>query len=144
MKTWITKKLKTIREWAEYPEPDQQLFEDCGAIVREAASRCAAIGMVEHHKRYHKVSRATPANATAILRGILADQRTEYLSVPEVARLLSVNPTTVRGWIGRGRLPAIRSGRAYKIKRTDLDQLRETAIPPKQRRKTDPTITKYF
>ena len=76
----------------------------------------------------------------------LAAIETEWLTPPQVAQVMGVNPTTVRGWIRCGKLPAVKSGRAYRVKRTDVDALRETKTPPppKKRRKTDISITRYF
>jgi excisionase family DNA binding protein len=46
-----------------------------------------------------------------------------YLTVAEVAELLRLNQQTVRNWIDRGSLPALRVGRSVRIKRSDLDRL---------------------
>jgi excisionase family DNA binding protein len=46
----------------------------------------------------------------------------EFLTVAEIAELLKVNPQTVRNWIDRGELPAVRVGaRRVRVRRTDLD-----------------------
>jgi excisionase family DNA binding protein len=48
----------------------------------------------------------------------------EFLTVAEVAELLKLNPQTVRNWIDRGTLPAVRVGsRRVRIRKTDLDSL---------------------
>ena len=45
----------------------------------------------------------------------------EFLTVAEVAELLKLNKQTVRNWINRGELPAVRLGdRRVRIKRSDL------------------------
>jgi excisionase family DNA binding protein len=46
-----------------------------------------------------------------------------YLTVAEVAELLRLNQQTVRNWIDRGSLPALRVGRSVRIKQSDLDRL---------------------
>jgi len=48
-------------------------------------------------------------------------EESEYLKVTEVAELLRVRPDTVRGWIARGQLPALRvgPGRQYRVRRAD-------------------------
>ena len=51
----------------------------------------------------------------------------EYLTVAEVARILKLNQQTVRNWIDRGELPALRAGRRVRILRTDFDALVENA-----------------
>jgi excisionase family DNA binding protein len=45
----------------------------------------------------------------------------EVLTVEEVARYLRVHPMTVQRWCRTGDLPAAKLGRAYRIKKTDLD-----------------------
>ncbi len=45
----------------------------------------------------------------------------EFLTVAEIATLLSLNPQTVRNWIDAGKLPAYRVGRRVRILKADLD-----------------------
>ncbi len=46
----------------------------------------------------------------------------EFLTVAEIAELLRVNPQTVRNWIDRGELPAVRVGkRRVRVRQVDLD-----------------------
>src|SRR5205823_2313951 len=46
-----------------------------------------------------------------------------YLTVAEVAELLKLNQQTIRNWIDRGELPAIRVGsRRVRIRQSDLDE----------------------
>ena len=57
-----------------------------------------------------------------------SDDLSEYsLSVPEVAKMLSVQPMTIRRWIGDGRLPARRvpGTKPYKLRQADVDALVE-------------------
>lgn len=44
------------------------------------------------------------------------------MTVDEVARYLRVHPMTVQRWCRTGTLPAAKIGRAYRIKREDLDR----------------------
>ena len=46
----------------------------------------------------------------------------EVLTVDEVARYLRVHPMTVQRWCRAGSLPAAKIGRAYRIKKRDLDR----------------------
>jgi excisionase family DNA binding protein len=46
----------------------------------------------------------------------------DLLTVDEVANELKVNPQTVRNWIDRGQLPALRAGRRVRIQRSMLEQ----------------------
>jgi excisionase family DNA binding protein len=50
-----------------------------------------------------------------------------FLTVPQVAAELQVTPQTIRNWIDQGTLPAVRIGRAFRVKRSDLDALLERA-----------------
>ena len=46
----------------------------------------------------------------------------EVLTVEEVARYLRVHPMTVQRWCRTGSLPAAKIGKAYRIKRDDLER----------------------
>jgi excisionase family DNA binding protein len=50
----------------------------------------------------------------------MADQ---LLTVPQVADEMQVTAQTIRNWIEAGALPAVKVGRAYRVKRGDLDTL---------------------
>ncbi|MGH2531480.1 MAG: helix-turn-helix domain-containing protein [Thermomicrobiales bacterium] len=55
---------------------------------------------------------------------------TEFLTVAEAASILKVDRSTVRRWIDRGDLPAVRVGqRSLRIRRNDLDRVIEPARP---------------
>ncbi|WP_082573966.1 MULTISPECIES: helix-turn-helix domain-containing protein [unclassified Nocardioides] len=54
----------------------------------------------------------------------------EYLTVQEAADLLRCHRATVRRQIDAGQLPAIRLGRCFRIRRSDVDALRQ--IPNKE------------
>ena len=45
------------------------------------------------------------------------------LSTEEVAEALCITPTTVRRWIARGELPAVKLHRQWRIRVTDLDRI---------------------
>lgn len=45
----------------------------------------------------------------------------EVLTVDEVAEYLRVHPITVQRWCRSGDLPAAKIGRAYRIRKSDLD-----------------------
>jgi excisionase family DNA binding protein len=55
----------------------------------------------------------------------MSDQR--LLTVPQVAAELQVTAQTIRNWIDHGTLPAVRIGRAFRVKRHDVDALLERA-----------------
>jgi excisionase family DNA binding protein len=47
----------------------------------------------------------------------------EYLTVPDVAELLQVNPQTVRRWIWKGKLPHVKVGGTVRVPRSGLDNM---------------------
>ena len=47
----------------------------------------------------------------------------EFLTVAEIAELLKVNQQTVRNWIDRGSLPAVRVGRRVRVRQSALDRI---------------------
>ena len=51
----------------------------------------------------------------------------KLLTVPQVAAELQVTAQTIRNWIDHGTLPAVRIGRAFRVKRQDVDALLERA-----------------
>jgi excisionase family DNA binding protein len=54
---------------------------------------------------------------------VSAAKHDEYLTVDEIAELLKVNPQTVRNWIERRELPAVRVGaRRVRVLRADFDR----------------------
>ena len=58
----------------------------------------------------------------------------EFLTVGDVADRLRVHPQTVRAWIARGDLRAIRIGRTVRVRQTDFQEMLERArIPPRMR-----------
>lgn len=53
-----------------------------------------------------------------------------FLTVSDVARLLQMNEQTVRNWIDRGELRAVRVGsRRVRVRREDLDAFIEAGSP---------------
>lgn len=48
---------------------------------------------------------------------------TEFLTTQEIAEKLKVNILTIRRWIGSGKLPAFRIGKAYRIRKEDFEKL---------------------
>jgi excisionase family DNA binding protein len=49
------------------------------------------------------------------------------LTVPQVAEEFQVTDQTIRNWIDSGVLPAVRIGRAFRIKRSAVDELLDRA-----------------
>lgn len=149
MRTWITKQLRILEDW-DHPEPDQQLFEDCGGIVREAARRAASAGLLDHYQKHKRTRHCTSQDAKAVLSSILAALQPEpdFLTPPQAAKLLGTNPDKIRSLIRSGRLPAVDTSTSvrprWKIKRTDVDALRRTATPPTTRHRPRDTEETFF
>ena len=47
----------------------------------------------------------------------------EQLTLPQVAHLLGLNPSTIRLWVSEQRLPAVRVGRRWMVRRAALEQM---------------------
>jgi excisionase family DNA binding protein len=50
----------------------------------------------------------------------------ERLTLPQIAELLGVNPSTVRHWVNLGRLPAEKQGRKWVVQRSEVERLLAT------------------
>jgi excisionase family DNA binding protein len=46
-----------------------------------------------------------------------------FVTVPQIARELGVTEVSVRTWIREGRLRAIKAGRSYRVRRSDLEKM---------------------
>jgi excisionase family DNA binding protein len=57
----------------------------------------------------------------------LATSDPQLLTVPQVAERFQVTAQTIRNWIGHGTLPAIRVGRAFRMRSEDVEALLERA-----------------
>ena len=51
----------------------------------------------------------------------------QLLTVPQVAEEFQVTAQTIRNWIDQGVIPAVRVGRAFRVRREDVDELLERA-----------------
>ena len=47
----------------------------------------------------------------------------EWFTLPQIAEMLDVNPSTVRHWVSIGRLSAEKQGRRWVVARQDLDEI---------------------
>ena len=47
----------------------------------------------------------------------------EWFTLPQIAEMLGVNPSTVRHWVNTGRLSAEKRGRRWLVERADLDTI---------------------
>ena len=52
----------------------------------------------------------------------LAPEDDPWLTVPQVSEELKLHPATVRVWINTGRLAAVRAGRTWRVRRSEVDR----------------------
>jgi excisionase family DNA binding protein len=45
-----------------------------------------------------------------------------WLTVPQVSEELKLHPATVRSWVKTGRLAAVRAGRTWRVRRSEVDR----------------------
>ena len=67
----------------------------------------------------------------------------EQLTLPQVAHLLGLNPSTIRLWVSEQRLPAVRVGRRWMVRRGDLEEMlaeQPKIGHPKRRGATPPPV----
>jgi excisionase family DNA binding protein len=55
----------------------------------------------------------------------------DFLTVDEVANYLRIAPATVREMIKKGRLPAVRIGKVYRVRKSDFERLANTLVEVK-------------
>ena len=53
-----------------------------------------------------------------------------WLTVAQVSDELTLHPATVRSWVKSGRLAAVRVGRTWRVRRSDLDRALELDASP--------------
>ncbi len=51
-----------------------------------------------------------------------APEEDPWLTVPQVSEELKLHPATVRVWINSGRLAAVRAGRTWRVRRSEVDR----------------------
>jgi excisionase family DNA binding protein len=45
-----------------------------------------------------------------------------WLTVPQVSEELKLHPATIRAWVKSGRLAAVRAGRTWRVRRSEVDR----------------------
>jgi excisionase family DNA binding protein len=53
-----------------------------------------------------------------------------WLTVQQVSEELKIHPATVRVWIKQGRLHAVRAGKGYRARRSEVDRALRAEEPP--------------
>ena len=62
-----------------------------------------------------------------------------WLTVPQVSAELKLHPATVRAWVKSGRLAAVRAGRTWRVRRSEVDRaLLSDASPAYVRQEASP------
>jgi excisionase family DNA binding protein len=51
-----------------------------------------------------------------------APEEDPWLTVPQVSEELKLHPATVRSWVKTGRLAAVRAGRTWRVRRSEVDR----------------------
>ncbi len=59
-----------------------------------------------------------------------------FHTIQEIAERMRMTPKTVRGWIIEGRLGAIKFGRVYRVRDTDLNEFLDKQTVEATREKT--------
>jgi excisionase family DNA binding protein len=59
-----------------------------------------------------------------------APEQDPWLTVPEVSEELKVHPATIRAWIKDGRLQAVRVGREWRVRRSEVDRALSLTTSP--------------
>ena len=64
-----------------------------------------------------------------------------WLTVQQVSDELKIHPATVRGWVKSGRLAAVRAGRTWRVRRSEVDRALMTDASPayRQQEASSPT-----
>jgi excisionase family DNA binding protein len=71
-----------------------------------------------------------------------APEEDPWLTVPQVSEELKLHPATVRVWINSGRLAAVRAGRTWRVRRSEVDRaLLSDASPAYLRQETSPSAS---
>jgi excisionase family DNA binding protein len=71
-----------------------------------------------------------------------ASDEDPWLTVPQVSEELKLHPATVRVWINSGRLAAVRAGRTWRVRRSEVDRaLLSDASPAYVRQESSPSAS---
>jgi excisionase family DNA binding protein len=155
-KNWLTDRLAELE-----PRIGEPPGSEWAVIVAEAKQYCYGLGFHDFALSLPDAEKVkTPLTAANQLRRCLsildtppAVPDTDVLDPPDVARLLTCSPDTVRDWIRSGQLKASNVANGdrprWKIQRSDLETFLQTrqadpAPAPPQRRRNSNGVTEYF
>jgi excisionase family DNA binding protein len=97
------------------------------AVTQQLADITAAVERAELPASVCALTRPPASRIWDATDDMASTDPDEYLTVAEVAGVLKLNQQTVRNWIDRGELPALRVGRRVRILRSDFDALIQSA-----------------
>lgn len=64
-----------------------------------------------------------------------------WLTVQQVSEELKLHPATVRSWVKTGRLAAVRAGRTWRLRRSEVDRALMSDASPGYAQQDPPTST---
>jgi excisionase family DNA binding protein len=131
---WLRNRATELSELRAHPDPDLQVFEDCAAVVREAADQAADVGLLDVYERFKSVRFCSPRDARALLSSVLAtlpsrsgSSEVGFLNATQAADYLGVTRGSLYGLVERGRLTPFRGPRRrYRFTREMLDEYIKT------------------
>lgn len=128
MKQYLAKQLKHLDYLDNCPPGEllQHQYDDPQAIVDEAIRRAASAGIPFDAAKVRSISAARK-----VLAGILAECKSDSLSVEETARCLGVRPRTIYNACADGSLLSKRVGRQIRIKPADADRFSSSDPAPR-------------
>ena len=71
----------------------------------------------------------------------MEESKDEILNLEETARMLKIGVVTARRWCKSGKLPAIKIGNHYRIRRKDIDRIFEEKLNNKNENKNEENNT---
>ena len=158
MEAYIRKQMRTLETLtADQDSPDYDPVaagHDLRQIIRDVELKAASDGfpeVVEATQMRHespvgiKLARLILSRCLKLIR---EETTTDWLLVSEVAELLRVSETKVRGWISTGRLQAKNvsdgSRPSYRIHVENIQRLDDTTPEAKPRRRKSSSTRDYF
>ena len=130
MKSWLKRQITELTDLQAHPEPDQDVFEGCASVIREAADRAAKAGFIDLYERNKKTRFCTPRDAMAVLNSMLAalqptGDSDAPMTVKEASERYGIPERTIYALCKDGQLVHHRVGTGrgrILIKPADLDR----------------------
>ncbi len=139
---WLTRQVEKLTQMRDRVSRDPDFYEAelelAGSVLEEAGDRAAKLGLSQLHAESVAATGALPdAVMTFLAKAIQACEGTgnadRDFTPPQVAKMLGVEPSKVRGWIEKGELTASNTSNAtaprWKISQAALDEFRRRRQP---------------